>query len=601
MNPVVLDPEFHFIRTYWLWALIPACLLVVLLLKNKLQEGQWSQVCDPELLPYILQQKPGRQSRWFMLALSLATVLVIIALAGPAWQRLPSPAFRNDSALVIALDLSRSMHASDIKPSRLVRARYKINDILNQRKDGQTALLVYAGDAFVVTPLTNDVDTISSQLPALSPEIMPSQGSRTDLALQQAKALFKQSGLQKGHILLVTDEVDFAQVEDSLKEMTGYQISVLAVGTAEGAPIKLAQGGFLKDANGNIVIPKLDQSALVKLALNSGGIHKVITADDSDIKQLAAFFDQSPAAKTDQDNTLYLDQWQEQGPWLLLLVLPLAALSFRKGFLVIGLLMFLPYPKNSYAMDWQDLWQSSDQQGQKAYQAGNYQQAAEQFTTPEWKAAAQYKAGAYDQVVETLKDVKTADSFYNQGNALAQMGKLQESIEAYEQSLKLNPDNADAKANKEVVEKELEKQKQQQQNQQQNSGQNSEQDNSKQSEGESDPDQSQQQKGQQPEQGEQSDQGQEQQQDNQQQSDNTSEQQQEQDQAQPEQTNKEENDQQQDEQPAASAQEQELDESEQASEQWLKRIPDDPAGLLRRKFKYQYGQRKRQSTNDKAW
>ncbi len=601
MNPALIDPEFHFIRPSWLWALIPAGLLIYLLLKNKLQQGHWSQVCDPELLPYILQQKPSRQSRWPMLALSLATFLVIIALAGPTWQRLPSPVFRNDSALVVALDLSNSMHAADIKPSRLVRARYKIADILKQRKDGQTALLVYAGDAFVVTPLTNDVDTISSQLPALSPEIMPSQGSRTDLALQQAKALFKQSGLQKGHILLVTDEVDFSQVEDSLKDMAGYQISILAVGTAEGAPIKQAQGGFLKDAGGNIVIPKLDQSVLAKLALKGGGIHKIITADDSDIKQLAAFFDKTLTAKSEQDNPLYLDQWQEQGPWLLLLVLPLAALSFRKGFLVIGLLMFFPYPKNTYAMDWQDLWQSRDQQGQQAYQAGNYQQAAEQFTTPEWKAAAQYKAGAYDQVVETLKDVKTSDSFYNQGNALAQMGKLQESIEAYEQSLKLNPDNADAKANKEVVEKELEKQKQQQQNQQKNSGQNSDQDNSKQSEGEFEPDQSQQQNGQQPEQGEQSDQGQVQQQDNQQDSDNKSEQLQEQDKAQSEQTSKEENDQQSDKQPAASAEEQTPDESEQASEQWLKRIPDDPAGLLKRKFKYQYGQRKRQSTNDKAW
>ena len=173
--------EFHFIRPFWLLAFIPYTVILVLMWRNKLRNGNWSAVCDPALLPFILQEKVVNQSRWPLTSAALAAVLVIIALAGPTWQRLPSPVFRNDLAVVIALDLSRSMDAGDIKPSRLIRARYKIADILKRRKDGQTALLVYAGDAFTVTPLTDDTETIASQLEALNTDIMPSQGSDTGL------------------------------------------------------------------------------------------------------------------------------------------------------------------------------------------------------------------------------------------------------------------------------------------------------------------------------------------------------------------------------------------------------------------------------------
>jgi Ca-activated chloride channel family protein len=199
---------FHFIRPYWLLALIPLLIITRLLFKHKLQSGNWINVCDEALLPYILQKKPIKQSRLSLVGLSLASLLTIFSLAGPTWERIPSPAFRNDSGLVIALDLSRSMEAADIKPSRLIRARYKIEDILKARKDGQTALLVYAGDAFTVTPLTNDNATIASQLQALSPDIMPSAGSNMTLAVEKAIALLKQAGLQKGMILVITDSVN---------------------------------------------------------------------------------------------------------------------------------------------------------------------------------------------------------------------------------------------------------------------------------------------------------------------------------------------------------------------------------------------------------
>ena len=599
----MIPAEFHFIRPYWLLAMLPAMVIVGLMLRNKLSHGNWSAVCDEKLLPYLLQEKAVNQSRWPLTVGAIAAFLAIVALAGPTWQRVPSPVFRNESALVIALDLSDSMDAEDIKPSRLIRARYKIADILKRRKDGQTALLVYAGDAFTVTPLTDDTETIDSQLTALTTDIMPSQGNNTAIVLEKAVDLFKQAGLQKGQILLVTDSVDVDKTQSAVKALDNYSLSILGVGTLEGAPIALPEGGFLKDRQGAIVIPKLNAGDLAKLARLGHGVYQTITANDADIQALLSAVDKPVQQQGKENNNVVLDQWQDQGPWLLLLVLPLAALSFRKGLLCFALLLLLPLPKNSYAFEWQDLWRSQDQQAQQAYENNQFEQAAKLFKNPDWKAAANYKAGAYDKALENLvpkQDEKNATVFYNQGNALAQSGQLEQAIKAYEKALALNPDDADAKYNKALVEKALEKQKQEQkkQNQQKqqeqqknDQQQQSDKDNQQKKDKESS-EKSEQQKAseQKPEQSEEK-KSQQQQADEQATPDNKEpEKQPEADKS--EQAEQKKNEAKAKEQPKPAADAAQLtDEQQQANEQWLKRIPDDPAGLLKRKFKYQYGQR----------
>ena len=571
--------------------------MIVFLLKNKLQQGNWSTVCDAELLPFILQEKAVAQSRWTLSLGSIASLLMIVAIAGPTWERLPAPVFRNDAALVIALDLSKSMDATDIKPSRLSRARYKIADILKQRKDGQTALLVYAGDAFTVTPLTEDTETIVSQLSALTTAIMPSQGSHTTLALEKAVELLKQSGLQSGEILLVTDEVNYDQTIDTVESLANYQLSILGVGTTEGAPIKTAGGGFLKDAQGNIVLPKLNRDELAQLASKGHGKYITITDDDSDIERLLKQFDKPTEKQGVSDNNLLIEQWDEKGPWLLLLVLPLAAFQFRKGLLSLALLCLLPFPEPSYALEWKDLWQTQDQQAQQAFQQKKYQQAAKQFDNPQWKAASQYKAGEFEQTIETLNQAESAVGLYNKGNALAQSGKLAEALEAYNQSLEKDPTNEDAKYNKELVEKELEKQKQSQKDKQQ--GEDKEK--SEQQEGESQ-DKDQQGEGEQSEQSGEQDENQSPEQDSESKptEDKPGKEDEGTDQASKPESEQAEQQKAED-QKAQQATEAEYDETKQANEQWLNRIPDDPAGLLKRKFKYQYGQRGRKTGNDKAW
>jgi len=595
--------EFHFIRPTWLLAILPYLVIVVLMLRNKLSRGNWSAVCDAELLPYLLQEKAVQNSRWLLTTGAIAAFLVIVALAGPSWQRVPSPVFRNDSALVVALNLSHSMDAEDIKPSRLIRARYKIADILKRRKDGQTALLVYSGAAFTVTPLTDDTETINSQLTALTTDIMPSEGNDTELVLKKAVDLFKQAGLQKGQILLITDSVDADKTKPAVTALENYSLSILGVGTAEGAPIALAQGGFLKDEHGSIVIPKLNASDLAKLAQQGHGIYQSISTDDSDILALLSALEQPVQQQGKENKNLLLDQWEDQGPWLLLLVLPLAALNFRKGLLTIALLLLLPLPKNSYAMEWKDLWQNKDQQAEQAYKNNQFEQAASLFENSNWKAAANYKAGAYDKALENLApkpDEKNANVLYNQGNALAKSGQLEQALKAYEKALALNPADSDAKYNKELVEKALEKQKQdknkqdqQKKDDKQDSSDKSDKDDQQKKDDESS-DKSEQQKAseQKPEQSEEK-KSQQQQADEQGKPDNKEpEKQPEADKTEQSAEPKKAEDKQQP-KPASEVVEP-SDEQKQANEQWLKRIPDDPAGLLKRKFKYQYGQQRGQ-------
>ena len=347
--------EFHFLRPLWLLALPAVAALIIGLLRARHSSRGWKAVCDAQLLPFVLAAQRETQRRslapWLV---GMTGSLLIIALAGPTWERLPQPVFRDQSALVIALDLSRSMDAGDLKPSRLIRARHKITDILRARQAGQTALLVYAGEAFTVTPLTDDADTILNQLASLDTGMMPSQGSRADLALAAAADLLQQAGATRGDILLVTDGIEgdaLASQLDSLRnKATGYPYSAPAV--EQGAPIPVAEGGFLKDAQGSIVVPRLDAAALQRWAQRGGGRYAAIRPDDHDIQYLFAGRTTGNLDQAEQASGLQSEQWREQGPWLILLVIPLAALAFRRGVLVLLLPLLMPVPESAHAVDW---------------------------------------------------------------------------------------------------------------------------------------------------------------------------------------------------------------------------------------------------------
>lgn len=613
----------HLLRPDWLWLFLPLLVLLWILARRRARAGSWRAVCDPQLLPFILQGREVKQGWLPLLFVAIGGVLAILSLSGPVCEQRETPVFREQSALVIALDLSRSMDAADLKPSRLTRARLKLVDVLQQRQEGQTALLVYAAEAFAVTPLTQDSNTIIAQAGSLTTDLLPAQGSRTDLALDKASDLLQQAGIPRGDILLITDGIN-GQLEKLQAAAGNHRLSILGVGTAAGAPIKSQGGGFVTDKSGAIVVPKLDESSLRELAMSQGGRYAAITADNRDLQYILQAVDGKQEESSESDN-LKTDQWVEEGPWLLLPLLVLAALAFRRGYLAVLVLVIMPLGNDAYAFELKDLFFNSEQQAQQQLDAGDAKAAAQNFTNPEWKAAAHYRAGEFEEAANALAGSESVDGLYNRGNALANMGVLDKALEAYEAALEKNPDHEDAKYNRDLVKKELEKQ------QQENQGEDGEK--SEDGEGESSDEK---QDGQQGEQ--QSEDKQQGDQQSQEQQPGDSEQQQgsdgEKQSAKPEdaeQQEQQETEQQQaqqgekDDEPGDKEQ-QSLEQSEQeqdekkdgkpeqhiqqsseekiATEQWLRRIPDDPGGLLRRKFEHQYQQKsqaKQRSDEEQAW
>jgi len=622
--------ELHWLRPYCLLALLPLALLLWMYWRRAYDSRNWQAICDAELLPHLLTENRQRRSYWPLLLLALTGVLAILALAGPAWQQLPQPVFRDQSALVIVLDLSRSMDAADITPSRLARARHKVNDILTRRLEGQTALVVYAGDAHTVSPLTQDSGTIVNLVKTLDTGLMPVQGSRTDKALTLAARLLQQAGVAAGQILLITDGVaaaDIGDLADSVRGQ-GHRLSVLGIGTAQGAPIGISGGGYLKDNTGAIVLPKLDTDNLQRLAQQAGGRYETLSVDDHDLDALLAAGSNLNVGERVDDDSLLTDRWREEGPWLLLLVLPLAALAFRRGYLVLIAFIVLPViAPPAQALDlnqaWGDLWTRPDQQAARVMQGDdNVAPEAALFQDPAWQAAAHYRAGQFEQAAMALQAAATADDFYNRGNALARMGHWQEAIGSYDRALQLAPDHEDARFNRELVQQQLQQQDQQQseqasnpesdQRQDNNQGQqtgdnnsggtDSGQDNKETSSSASDKDGSEDGQGaSQPEADARGSTA-----NNNKTQDDAADTPGDDELARAEQQinqSAEQNAEQNAEQDEGRAMSDSLMKSEamQASEQWLRRIPDDPGGLLRKKFLYEYQRKQqRQQTDGEA-
>ncbi|MFV2032011.1 MAG: VWA domain-containing protein, partial [Gammaproteobacteria bacterium] len=457
--------QFHFLRPVWLLALLPLAALLWYLIKGRRMSRSWQAAVDPALLAHLLSGQVQVRRNWPLAMIILSATLAIIALAGPVWKKLPQPVFKQQSALVIALDLSRSMDANDIKPSRLMRARLKITDILAARREGQTALIAYAAEAFVVTPLTDDRATINALLPSLSTDIMPTQGSRADRALIQAYQLFENAGIRRGDILLVSDgfsQVEIDAMEQQLKQNNNFRLSVLGIGSEQGGPIPLAGGGFMKDASGAIVIAGMPLADMRVLARRGGGAYRSISADDQDIRALLKAIEISRLAQQAIASDQTADIWYEQGPWLILILLPVAALAFRRGALMVLPLLILFNLPEAEASAWDSLWQNSDQRAGEQFRQGEHQKAAEMFKQPDWKASAWYRAGEYDKALQYWDAQGSEAAQYNRGNALAKLGRLQDAIEAYDQLLAKNPQHEDARYNRKLLEDALQQQQKQQ-------------------------------------------------------------------------------------------------------------------------------------------
>lgn len=322
--------DFHFLRPFWFFAFLPMGFLLWQRIRFIKASNTWRNVCDPHLLPHLLLANTQKERLLSLTLLSLAGSLLIFALTGPTWARQAQHVYRALASKIIIVDLSSAMLAQDIQPNRITRAKYKILDLLKNQKEGQVGMLAFSDEAYLVSPLTHDAATIAAMVPELSPNIMPAQGQNISAALKKAVALMQQAGSPRGEILLVTANSASSQLIKQAKKYRaqGYTLSVLGIGTPQGAPIPTLSG-YLRDPLGNVVMSKLKVKDLKKLAQAGGGHFVKFDNQDQDLNYLLS---QPSSGEFAHDDTQNLTQaWRDEGRGCLLLLLPLLALIFRKG------------------------------------------------------------------------------------------------------------------------------------------------------------------------------------------------------------------------------------------------------------------------------
>ena len=555
----------HFIRPLWLVLIPLAVIMPILWRRLRRPSGDWGKICDTHLLRWLsVGNAAARRSRFGPWLAGFVWLIAAIALAGPSWQKLPDSSFTSRDARVLVLDLSLSMLAEDLKPNRLTQARFRLSDMLDESLEGQTGLVSYAGDAFVVSPLTSDTNTIRTMLPALRPDVIPVAGSRPDRALELAAELLERSGMARGEILLIADSGSQAAVDVAGRLANrGIFTSVMAVGTVQGAPVPSGDG-FVSDGKGNIVVARLQRDVLQAIASAGGGRYSELTAGSTTVSPWSSVDGSEFARKDDALG----ERWKDAGPWLVLVLLPLVAFSFRRGLLFLLPLLIVPgflISSDAKAGLWDDLWASRDQQAQAALRQQRAADAAVLAQDPAIAGEALYRSDDFARAGQAWSQLDQADSHYNRGNALAQAGEFEAAIAAYDDALNLEPEMEDAIFNRALVEQMKQQQEEQQQNQENSEDQSGEES----EEGEQGEDQS-------SEDQEDSEQG---------------------DQESDEQQEGEE-----DGEPSESEMAQNWSEEDaQAMEQWLRRIPDDPGGLLRRKFRNQHQRRGAPADESETW
>ncbi|QAY86578.1 vWA domain-containing protein [Pseudomonas arsenicoxydans] len=442
----------YWFRPWWLLLMPVLGWLIWQLWHRQKRAGRWQMILPPAFHAALLSGGGGRDSKLPWITLGIAWVLTVLALLGPSWQRVEQISQKPADPVVVVLELTPEMLATDVAPNRLEQARRKLLDLLQNRSDAQTAIVVYAGSAHTLVPLSDDLSTSRNLLDALKPSLMPVAGHRADLAVTKALSLLHQGDLGEGRILLIGSTLTELEREGIQQALDGKstQFLMLGIGSAEGAPVAQEDGSFLKDDQGAILVPRLDNTSLKAFANDLGGRYHQARLDDSDLRGLGLL--DGPRNLRNNGQTLRLDTWADQGYWLLLPLLLLAACAGRRGWLFCMLPLLLALPQQSYAFDFEDLWLRPDQRGLHLLKQGHPAKAAQHFEDPQWQGVALYEAGDYAGAAQRFAEGNDAHAHYNRGNALARSGELEAALDAYDQALERQPDLRPAQTNKALVE-----------------------------------------------------------------------------------------------------------------------------------------------------
>jgi len=438
--------SFHFLRPEWLVALVPTALLY-LVIQRASPERQWRRVIAPHLLSHL---KVGGERGFHFRPIHLITLLLVLgslALAGPTWERERSPLAEDMAPLVIALDLSQSMNAIDVQPTRLERSKQKIRDLLELRKGSRTALLAYAGTAHIVLPLSNDTSIFETFLSSLATNMMPVAGKDPAKALEVADELLSRDEVP-GSILFFTDGIARDQVPAFVAHgaRSDDVVMIMAVGTREGGPVRRGENTFATDADGRRIVATLDVEGLEALVRETGAFVASVTVDDEDVNRVERRIQRNlrEANEDDEDETA---RWRDFGYYLTFPIAFLGMLWFRKGWTVrwsVVVLLILPGCST-------DVWLTPDQKGRFHFERGEFIEAAASFDDPMWRGVASYRAGDLDAAIDAFARLDTAEAYFNLGNSYSREENYEQAAAGYEDALERTPGWVEAAENLAVV------------------------------------------------------------------------------------------------------------------------------------------------------
>lgn len=413
---------FHFLRPKFLWFFLPVVIVFALQLLGMRQKTGWKKVIAPHLRKYMISKGSNRRIVLINLLAFMVLVSGIFGIAGPTWKKKEIPGRVLQTPMTILLELSESMKQTDLQPSRVGRAVFKIKDLLDKDPQARISLIGFAGTAHTIVPLTPDYNIIKNHIDGLNTSVMPVPGSDLQKGLKLADTLMSVTEAP-GTILLMTDELEQEQIEQLQEFVINSQHRLEILNLLPGT----ANMEYLPKLN---ILTGYENVKINQLTLDNSDVEVIADRISKNLE-----FTEAPEEKN--------DDWRDAG---LLLVIPMALfflLCFRKGW-SLYLLILIVFSSCSNTESFKYLWYTKDYQAQKLADKGNYTDAAETFQDPLRKGVAFYKAGSYQEAIRYFNADTTAFAQYNLGLAYYKSGDLVSAQLAFQEAIELDPDLKEA-------------------------------------------------------------------------------------------------------------------------------------------------------------
>ncbi len=449
---------------------LPALILLYLIVKK---QDKINQYFSDEIIDKLsLRNKYiSKKARNVMLVISL--IFMIVALSRPVTNEQTHSSSQDLHSTVIALDVSKSMLANDIYPSRLEFGRKKVFDILENVSDSAVGVVLFSTSSYILSPLTNDVESLKKLVQRIDTKNVFDGGSNIQTAIQSASNLLKNKGDK--NLIIITDGGDKKDFKDeiNLAKNNNINIYTLAVATENKTPIKLKNGNFLTDKSGEIVTVSLNEN-IKNLSLKTDGGFINFTTNSSDVKQILE--DIKASSKKDVYSSKKFKTYTEIFYYPLalgILVLFMALFSFpdlkkstKTLTLITALTLFSNLNLNASILDFKHIMDAEEH-----YKNKEYKKAYDEFEKIDKSEQKKYnlgnslyKQGKYAQAIHKYNEIKSDDrdfnfkKFHNLGNAYAKNKEYKKAITSYEKALKIK-DEKKTKENLEAVKKLLDKNK----------------------------------------------------------------------------------------------------------------------------------------------